>query len=40
MSGTNILPIIIDNKYAVDIDAEASVNYADFVVSKYGMFPK
>ena len=40
MSGTNILPIIIDNKYAVDIDDEASVNYADFVVSKYGMFPK
>jgi len=40
MSGTNILPLVIDSKYAVDIDDEASLNYAKYSVNEYGMFPK
>ena len=40
MSGTNILPIVIDNKYAVDIDDEVSLNYANFAIKQYGMFPE
>jgi len=40
MSGGNILPLIIDNKYAVDIDDEASLNYADYAIKQYGMFPE
>ncbi len=40
MSGNYILPLVIDSKYAVDIDDEASLNYADYAVKKYGMFPE
>jgi N-acylneuraminate cytidylyltransferase len=40
MSGDKVFPIFIDNKYAVDIDDEASLNYANYAVDKYGMFPK
>jgi len=39
MSGENILPLVIDNKHAVDIDDEASLNYANYAINKYGMFP-
>ena len=40
MSGNNILPLVIDNKYAVDIDDEASLNFAKYSIDKYGMFPE
>jgi CMP-N,N'-diacetyllegionaminic acid synthase len=40
MSGNNILSLVIDKKFAVDIDDIASLNHADFVINKYGMFPE
>ncbi len=39
MTGDNIIPLIINNKYAVDIDDELSFDFAISVVKKYGMFP-
>ena len=40
MTGDKILPLVIDKKFAVDIDDEPSLNHADFVIKKLGMFPK
>ena len=40
MTGDKILPLVIDKKFAVDIDDEPSLNHADFVIKKFGMFPK
>ena len=40
MTGDKILPLVIDAKFAVDIDDEASLNHADHVIKKYGMFPE
>jgi len=40
MTGDKILPLVIDSKFAVDIDDEASLNHADYVIEKYGMFPE
>jgi N-acylneuraminate cytidylyltransferase len=39
MTGDIILPFVIDNKFAVDIDDELSLDFAISVVEKYGMFP-
>jgi len=39
MTGGNIMPLFIENKYAVDIDDELSLDFAISVVNKYGMFP-
>ena len=40
MSGEDILSLVIDTKFAVDIDDIASLNHADFAIKKYGMFPE
>jgi CMP-N,N'-diacetyllegionaminic acid synthase len=40
MTGDKILPLVIDTKFAVDIDDESSLNHADYVIKKYGMFPE
>jgi CMP-N,N'-diacetyllegionaminic acid synthase len=40
MTGDKILPLIIDTKYAVDIDDEVSLNHAEYAINKFGMFPK
>lgn len=40
MSGEKILPLVVDTKFAVDIDDTASLNHADFTIKKYGMFPE
>lgn len=40
MTGDNILPLIIDTKYAIDIDDSVSLNHAEYVINKFGMFPE
>ena len=39
MTGDLIIPLYIDNRYAVDIDDEQSLMHACAVVDKYGIFP-
>ena len=40
MTGDKILPLVIDTKFAVDIDDQVSLNHADYAIKKHGMFPE
>ncbi len=40
MTGEKIIPLVINTKFAVDIDDEVSLNHADNAIKKYGMFPE